>query len=400
MRISTSHIFNQNLSSMLNQQTELSRTQQQLSTGKRILNPSDDPAGSVEILNLQRELNLSEQNLTNADKAENKLAIEEGVLQSTTDIMQRIRELAIQGLNDTNTQNDRAAIAQEMFQLNEQLLGLANTRDASGNYIFSGFKNDTQPYVSVSATYDGDSGQRNMQVGVGVLIETNDPGNEIFEAQHIQTTVTDSAAAPPSSSQLNIIATGQQGPIDFPVTLTYDSVAGELTITDTAVPANTATVNPYIAGQSIDLNQLNVKFPDLTVQLDGTLADGDSYTVDTLVTPAQTIFQTINEFANALSSNAVGANDSPNNGEFLLNLSTAMETAVNAQAKMGSRLNAIDQQREIGEGIAFNMEKAVSSIQDLDYAEAISRLTMQTTGLQAAQQSFARVQNLSLFNYL
>jgi len=404
MRISTSHIFNQNLTSMLNQQAELSRTQQQLSTGKRILNPSDDPAGSVEILNLQREFNLMEQNLANADKAENKLVIEEGVLESSTNILQRVRELAIQGLNDTNSLSERSAIAQEMNQLNEQLLGLANTRDSSGNYIFSGFKNDVQPYASISAAYDGDSGQRNMQVGVGVLVETNDPGNEVFEAQHIQTRVADNnappAVGPVSSSQINITATAQQGPIDFPITLTYDSVAGELTITDAAVPANTATVNPYIAGQSIELNQLDVDFPDLTVQLDGTLADGDSYTIDTQVTPAQTLFRTINDFATALSTNSVGSNDSPNNGEFLTNISTAMETIVGARAELGARMNGIDQQRQVNEGISFNMEKTISSIQDLDYAEAISRLTQQSTGLQAAQQSFARVQNLSLFNFL
>ena len=120
MRVSTSYIFDQNLTAMLNQQSELGKTQLQVSTGKRILKPSDDPAGSVQILNLQREFSVTEQYLANADKAENKQSVEEGSLQSATDILQRVRELAVQGLNDTNTQSDRAAIAAEMNQLNEQ----------------------------------------------------------------------------------------------------------------------------------------------------------------------------------------------------------------------------------------------------------------------------------------
>ena len=136
MRVSTAYMFDQNLSAMLKQQTELGQTQQQISTGKRILKPSDDPVASVAILNLQREFNLTEQYLTNADKAENNLVVEEGALKSSTDILQRIRELAVQGLNSTNTIDDRSAIALEMSQLNEQLLSLANTKNSSGNYLF------------------------------------------------------------------------------------------------------------------------------------------------------------------------------------------------------------------------------------------------------------------------
>jgi len=396
MRISTSHIFNQNLSSMLNQQTELSRTQQQLSTGKRILNPSDDPAGSVEILNLQREFNLSEQSLANADKAENKLAIEEGTLQSVTTIMQRIRELAVQGLNDSNSQTDRAALAQEVKQLNEQLLGLSNTRDASGNYIFSGFKNDTQPYTSIGANYSGDSGQRNMQVGSGVLIETNDPGNAVFEAGLISTTIT---AAGTGTGALAITSNSNVAETFSAISFTFSAGPPEQYQIDDG--SNPPVTIDYTDGMSVDLSTLNPDFPSIELTLSGAPADTDVITVEKTVTAAsQTIFKTINDFANALSSNAVGANDSPNNGDFLTNISTAMEIVGNAQSKIGGRMNAIDHQREIGEGISFNMKKALSSIQDLDYAEAISRLTQQTTGLQAAQQSFARVQNLSLFNYL
>jgi len=397
MRISTSHIFNQNLSAMLTQQTEMGRTQLQVSTGKKILNPSDDPAASVQILNLQREINLTDQYQANADKAENKLSIEEGTLKSATDLVQRIRELAIQGLNDSNTQNDRTTLAAEISQLNDQLLTLANTRDSNGDYIFSGFSNDIQPYSTVGASYAGDSGQRNIQVGPGVLIATNDAGNEIFESRHVQTTVTDNNAGPPSSGVLNIISVGSDHAIPSAIDIDFSTGPDTLTVTMGGTPY---AVTPYVAGQQVSLKQLDPSLPDFTISMDGTLANGDSHQMNTQVTPNKTIFSTINDFVTALSSDAVSANDSPNDGDFLINLTAGLETIVNTQAEIGSRLNAVDQQRDVSSGISFAVEKTLSQLKDLDYASAISKLSLQTLGLQAAQQSFSRVQNLSLFNFL
>ena len=502
MRVSTAYIFDQNLSAMLNQQTELGKTQLQVSTGKRILTPSDDPAGSVQILNLQRELGLSEQYLVNADKAENKQVVEEGVLASTTDMLQRIRELAVQGLNSTNTASDRQAISAEISQLNEQLLAMANTRDSNGDYLFSGFSSNSQPYETLHGAYQGDEGQRNLRVGSGVLIESNDPGNQVFEAPVISTTIATTLAPIVTAAGTNsglatldvsnytggtdsfsditfiynsgtgvydITGTGGTPPVAISTTtglgvdidlstldpnlppITIDLTGapvnldtftiedgtgtGHLNITDdsgvaetysqltftysaevlsppavTAVPAqyeisdgtvaNTVTVN-YVEGMNVDLGTLNPNFPSIAVELSGAPLDGDVMVVEKSVTStSQSMFKTIDNFVQALNNNTVGANDSPNNGDFLTNITASLNTVVDTRAKVGSRLNAIDQQRQINDGLAVNMQTTLSEIQDLDYAEAISRLTLQTTALQAAQQSFVKVQGLSLFNYL
>ena len=512
MRVSTAYIFDQNLSAMLNQQSELGKTQLQVSTGKRILNPSDDPAGSVQILNLQRELGLSEQYLVNADKAENKQVIEEGALQSSTDMLQRIRELAVQALNATNTQSDRQAISSEIGQLNEQLLAMANTRDSNGDYLFSGFSSNSQPYETIHGAYQGDEGQRNLKVGTGVLIESNDPGNQVFEAPVISTTTT-TTLAPVVSSALDLASTATLAVSNYTggtdtfadITVTFDGTnylvegagvtpaeilaytppippatvsvdlttlnsgfppitieltgtpvysagppiiedtftiedgtgTGQVNITEDSgvaetfapitfsfraeivadpvgppvvigVPAqydisdgvNTSTVD-YVAGMNIDLGTLNPNFPSISVSLSGAPLDGDTMIVEKSVTSvSQSMFKTIDNFVQALNSNTVGANDSPNNGDFLTNITASLNNVVDTRAKVGSRLNAIDQQRQINDGLSLNMQTTLSEIQDLDYAEAISRLTLQTTALQAAQQSFVKVQGLSLFNYL
>lgn len=492
MRVSTAYIFDQNLSAMLNKQAELGKTQLQVSTGNRILNPSDDPAGSVQILNLQREVSLSEQYLSNATKAENKQSSEEGVLDSATSMLQRIRELAVQGLNPTNTQADKQAVAIEVKQLNQQLLALANTRDSNGDYLFSGFKSNTQPYGTINGDYQGDEGQRNIKVGEGVLIETNDPGNRVFEAPLISTTTTTTLTPVVTA---NVANTGDSyvavsnytggtdvfsetftfdgtnyvdgagalypytapGPASFnltapPMTVTFSdtpAIGDELTVTNgsgsgqatitvdsgagetfspisftyqaeiiadplalptpiVGVPAryqitdgtNTETVD-YVDGMSVDLGKLNPNFTSLTVKLTGAPAEGDAIVIERAETQvSQSMFKTIENFANALIANDVGPNSSPNNGDFLTNISASLGVVIDTRAKVGSRLNSIDQQNQINEGISVGMQKALSEIKDLDYAEAISRLSLQMTGLQAAQQSFAKVQGLSLFNYL
>lgn len=303
MRISTNQIHQQSVTAMLDQQTKLAQTQQQVSTGEKLQSPSDDPVAAVKALGLDREINLTDQYQDNADVAENKLTNTDGILSSATNILQRIRELVIQGLNDTNAET-RSGIAEEISQLNETLVGLANSTDSNGEYIFSGYQSDTQAFDPNTYTYNGDSGQRSVRVGSGYLVEVNEPGDAVFVATH---------------------------------------VSGATTTT-------------------------------------------------------QAVFQTIDDFVTALNGGTVGT--APNNGDVLTNISSAMDNILAARTRIGSRLNAVDHQRSINEATKASMQTNLSQLKDLDYAEAVSRLTRQSTGLQAAQQAYVKVQGLSLFNYL
>lgn len=396
MRISTSQIFDQNLATLLNQQSQLAKTQNQISSQKRINTPADDPAGAVKALNLQRAFNLAEQYQANANVAVSRLGQEETALDSATDILQRVRELGVQGLNDSNSQSDRQSIAAEIRQLNQQLLGVANTRDENGDYIFAGYANETQPYSSLLADYQGDEGQRFLKVGDGVLIETNDPGNTVFESALIASTVT-AAAGNSGSAVLSVTDNSNSADSFAGLTFTFDSASQQFTVTDGTV---SETID-FRAGEPVNLGEVNGVFPSVQIQFDGTPANGDSFTLEKQVTSqSQTLFKTIDDFANALQSDAVGPNDSPNNSDFLTNISASLATIIDSQARVGGRLNAIDTQLEINDTLAFNIEKSLSEIEDLDIAEAISQLTRQSIGLQAAQQSFAQVQRLSLFNFI
>jgi flagellar hook-associated protein 3 FlgL len=188
MRISTSYIQQQSVDTMLAKQTELAQTQQQVSTGERILKPSDDPVASVRLLGLERNISLTEQYQGNADAAENKLSVTDGVLSTAVDILQRIRELAVQSLNDTNDAGARSGIAAEIEQLNASLVSLANTTDANGEYLFSGYQSKTQAFDPTTYAYGGDDGQRSLRVGSGYLVEISEPGSDIFISTNIDST--------------------------------------------------------------------------------------------------------------------------------------------------------------------------------------------------------------------
>jgi len=295
MRISTSYITQQSIAAILQQQAALAHTQQQVSTGKSLLRASDDPVAAVRILDLQREINLADQYLLNADKAENKLSVTDGVLSSATDLLQRIRELGVQALNDTNDAAARQGIAEEITQLNEALIGLANTQDSNGEYLFSGYQSDQQAFDATTFTYGGDSGERNLRVSSGYLVSINEPGGTLF---------------------------------------------------------------------------------------------GDG---------AGSVFQLIQDFAADISVDPRGPTG---NASFLTNIDTHMDNVYSARTRVGTRLNVIEQQRQINESGKFSQQTLLSQIEDLDYASAITQLNLQAVGLEAAQQSYVRIQGLSLFNFL
>jgi flagellar hook-associated protein 3 FlgL len=183
MRIGTLQMFRQGVNSILDQQTQLAHTQNQLSTGKRIVNPSDDPIGSAQLIGLSESLRVTEQYQRNGQMARFRLEQEDVVLGSVVDNLQRARELAVQGLNDSNSVKERTAIALEVRQILAEVLALANRKDGNGQYLFSGFQVRTEPFADTGAgtfSYAGDTGQRQLQIASGRQIADGDAGQAVF----------------------------------------------------------------------------------------------------------------------------------------------------------------------------------------------------------------------------
>ncbi|MDX1368430.1 flagellar hook-associated protein FlgL, partial [Pseudomonas sp.] len=144
MRISTIQAFNNGVAGIQRNYANATRTQEQISTGNRILTPADDPVASVRLLQLEQQQNVLTQYKDNLTAANNSLTQEEVTLNSVNTILQRVRELAGQAGNGALSQADRESIAAELGAREEELFGLMNTRNARGEYLFAGFQGKTQ----------------------------------------------------------------------------------------------------------------------------------------------------------------------------------------------------------------------------------------------------------------
>ena len=177
MRISTIQAFNNGVSGLQRNYANAIRTQEQISTGNRILTPADDPVASVRLLQLEQQQSVLSQYQSNLTAAKNSLTQEEVTLNSVNTILQQVRELTVQAGNGALSQTDRQSIAAELGQREDELMALMNTRNARGEYLFAGFQGKTQPYLRTADgnyLYQGDDGQRKLQVASSLELPISD----------------------------------------------------------------------------------------------------------------------------------------------------------------------------------------------------------------------------------
>ena len=167
MRISTIQAFNNGVSGIQRNYANVTRTQEQISTGNRMLTPADDPVAAVRLLQLEQQQNVLTQYKENLTAAKNSLTQEETTVTSVVNVLQRIRELAVQAGGGALSGEDRKSIAKELGEREGELLNLMNSRNARGEYLFSGFLGKTEPFLrnpDGTYSYQGDEGQRSLQV--------------------------------------------------------------------------------------------------------------------------------------------------------------------------------------------------------------------------------------------
>jgi flagellar hook-associated protein 3 FlgL len=402
IRISSQQIFSGGINRLQELNSSLNQTQEQISTGKRVNKPSDDPVAAARILKLDQELSRIETYQRNAGLAENRLQQEESALASSVDVIQRIRELTVQAGNGSLSPNDRKSISSEMKERIGQLANIANTRDASGEYIFSGFQGSTAAFgkdASGSWVYQGDEGQRVLEIDDGVTVPISDHGKGIYSsvpaAVFAESDPGNAAAARIDGIQvINDGALSAVSPDD--ITITVDTVAGTVSAVNSRT-GDPLTVTPaaYTSGESFEVAGVQATITDA--------GDGDEFTLR--AGERQSVFATIENLIDGLdnidkSSPAGQAAYDDLIAASLQNLDNAQESIVQKQTEIGGRLNAVDSTQSFLEDSSVYSEDIRSQLRDVDYAEAISNLSFQSFVLQAAQQSFAQVSQLSLFDRL
>ncbi len=395
-RISTRTMTDQSISSMLEQQARMSKTQLQLSTGKRIVTPSDDPTGSVKVVDLKSAIGRVEQYQTNANNARSRLEQEEGVLFGVTNLLQRVRVLGVQGNNTAVlSAEETQALAEEINLLVDELEALANTRDASGEYIFSGYKSGTKPFTRTAAdtfTYSGDQGQRQLQISADRTIADGDNGFDLFMdvdtgpwATVTGVAATSFVAIADGDLTINGISVGA-----IPAAADATERASQIMDAINAISDITNVSAELATGTTVTLTSSD---DDIAVVAASTAATGLTTGTTATTTGKRNIFETLLQMASALESN--GQVD-----RYLNDITEAMDNVSAVHSVVGARLNAIDEQNEVNADIQLALQAHLSDVEDLDYTKAISRFNQQTVALQAAQQAYVKVQELSLFNYI
>ena len=408
MRISSSAIYDSNVNLLNQQQAKLLHTQQQLASGRRMVTPADDPFASARALEISQSDSANTQFVTNRNAAKHTTAMAETILQSVTSLLQDVRTATVGHGSGVLTTPDKNALATDLRGRLDELVGLANSTDGVGNYLFSGYQGKTLPFVKGQRgiQYMADDGQRLIQVDSSRQMATSDSGADIFmriKNGNGKFDVKSLSANLGSGIIGQSVVTNQAWLTghNYQVKFYVDKINGEARTSYDVVDLSTEELlsqgNAYTSGQVIN-------FDGMQLNISGEPGDCDEFFV--IPSENESLFTTLSNLVAALESgNPMGGaaakaqyTNSINRG--LNNIDRGLENVSTIRTSLGSRLRELDALQVTGEDIGLQYKTKLSELQDVDFNKAVSDLNQKQTSLTAAQKSFKQVSDLSLFNYL
>ena len=398
MRVTQSLEQSQFLSAINQLESNLSTTQNQISTGLSFTTAAQNPVAAGQVTDFNQALTQSQQFVTNSNSAQTSLNTEDSALTQMQTSLQSLRDLALEANNSSESPQDLSAIATQATQIQNTLLSIGNTQDGNGNFIFAGFSTQTQPFAlsATGATYSGDQGQRQVQIAPGQTVTVGDNGDLVFN--QIKTgNGTFQATAAAGNTGTGVVSTatvadpadytGGTFSIDFTTPTTYQVLDAN---------NNVVTSGTFTSGQAIS-------FSGVQVALTGQPAAGDSFGV--APSTNQSIFTTVQNLVNALqqqgTTSAAGEAQLNNSINVAINnIDQALNQSETVQSSVGARLNSITTQQSMASSQQVQLQQSISNLQGLNYASAITSLDQQNTTLSAAMQAFTMTQSLSLFKFI
>ena len=424
-RISTQQYYKRNTDLINTAYSRLLTKQDQIASGKKVQTPSDDPVAAARINLLNERLSRTERYAKNATSALDTLSIHEGNLNTMNNIFTKLKELHIQGGNGSYSAADRQALSNEVEHMLDQMVSMANTKDASGRYIYGGSQSASIPITQSGTTfnYNGDDGQRTANITSGLKIATSNSGYDLFmnigNSNGDFSTSGSFNSATSSDSEYPFRNIGfsdhtNTGSKTISSTNINDRDLYERNIDtyfiefDTTGASTTYDVYDsdgqsvvsgaeFTEGEPIQFNGIEVTFDTANV-----LGNGDIFKLSPK--PKESIFETVQSIISHLGRS--GTTDAE---KLLINeehsalshqMDKILEHLTNNQASAGSRQQSILLAQETNDEMIFSSKSTIALLEDVDIAEAAIELNGISISLQAAQQSFAKIQELSLFNYI
>ena len=408
-RLGTADAYGAVVQNLETRQTTLSQLQQVISSGNKITTPASDPTGAAQaeraltriarIATQQRALNAQTTSITAA----------ESTLSNVTSALQQIRDLVAGAGNATYTSAQRQTVSQQITNLGQQVLNLANTTDSSGQPLFAGLGSALQPFVAPGAS--------------SAYTFNGLPGTAASSAYSIPGAL-DGASAfmlqPSSDASYNVQVNSGSNLNTSPVTMTnstlvngssyslkvtgFDATAGTVTydLTETTASGAVNISSPPPAawtatgGFSVTDVPVGSGMAGLSMTVSGTPAVGDTISVD----PNSSVFSTISNAATSIANAANSTAATQAVTQALHNIDISLARVSNVQGQAGNLLNVAANISSTNDSHTTQQQTNLSNAQDANMVQSISLLQNQQTGYQAALQSYAQIQKLSLFTYI
>ncbi|MFD0857534.1 flagellar hook-associated protein FlgL [Roseovarius aquimarinus] len=392
---------------------EIASLQGQISSGKNDPRPSADPVRALRLSAAQEQGEALSRFGTNLERAGARLDQADVVLDEGAAILRRLTDLAIRASSDTVTDNERGSIAAEAVQLRESLIGIANSRDDTGRALFGGYATQGDPFEEGpgGVVYRGDGGSPELQVSESIRMATGLSGQEVFGAAPDETgagvfgAIDDfianlgfrgdkPRASVSAADQLALAPALGRAPSDWQMTIEGPAGSARIAFTATAgaLPGAVAAINAASAetGVSAALDPQTgtlvlsgaggITVSDIAVAPapEGPLmrATGPDGTQSDLVAPGQT------------------------RGAMIDMLRGATDHLIDARTRIGAMSASAELQSGVIDARKLMMDEATSQLQDLDLADALTRLKRALTERDAGQQAYVKITQKSLFDYM
>jgi len=397
MRSSTTQIYQQSLASMQQESLAVANAQNQVSSGLKWQTAGTDPAAFASAQGFDQMVAANAQYTSNAQSAQTRLQLSESAIGSSVDVIQQAQQLALQANTASQSDTSRAALAQQLSSLRDQLVSLANSSDGQGRYLFGGTA-DAQPPFSwngSNASYSGNTATTTQQVGSERYVAQNDPGSSIFQgiatgngSFSVSAPATNTGTATVTAATLTNAGQWDNGSYNVQFT-----AANQYQIVDSG--NNVLQSGSYTDGGAI-------AFRGISLTVSGTPAAGDSIAVGPATT--QDAFTIVDQLAKLIAqpqgTAAQRAQVQTGIQQSIASLQAVQDRLSNVRSSIGTRLDAVQNAITIAGTLSTSATTAAANLRQADYASSVTELQQHTVALQAAQQSYVKVSGLSLFNYL
>jgi flagellar hook-associated protein 3 FlgL len=429
-RLASANTYDNAISNLAKRQTALSNLQENLTSGKKVVRASDDPTGAAQAERALTRLARIATDQRALEAQRNTIANAESTLGDVVDALQQFRELVVSAGNGSQSPAERKTIANQLQGLREQILNYANRKDTNGQPLFGALASAAEPFVGPTATapdytYNGLPGQ--AATSNNAIVSALD-GESAFMTQTARDGVYNVSTSTIASGRS--LTTGNVTVTDASLVTraTYKITFGPVTAGATAGTSSTSyiieeipatgdlptfpgppyqvgpfTVPDYPTGKPVSVliaDQVGppaiTGMPGLSLTITGTPADGDVITVDPNPSIFSVMDDAIRDIGGAVNTNAAIQAV----GQALYNLDIGMNRVSAVRGQAGDLLNRADRITSNQESKTIQLEADRSRAEDLDMIKGIADFQNQQTGYQAALQSYAQVQKLSLFNFI